>query len=245
MASAIRSKFKKFLAALALLSVELLIIWILFFGCIIIFALTAYRIFLLKKDGIDTTVFNFLSSHVSNRHTEIMEAITFLGNHNFLIPANLVLIIYFLVIRKHRWYSIKIPVVAIGGVTMMALLKFVFSRPRPLIPLLEPARGFSFPSGHAMMSFSFYGVLIFMVYENVRNQYLKWGLIIALLFLIFLIGLSRVYLRVHYASDVIAGFAAGFIWVVLSLSIVGRIEKYSKRKIDPELQKAELASNLK
>ena len=245
MASAIRSKFKRFLAALALLSVELLIIWILFFGCIIIFALTAYRIFLLKKDGIDTTVFNFLSSHVSNRHTEIMEAITFLGNHNFLIPANLVLIIYFLVIRKHRWYSIKIPVVAIGGVTMMALLKFVFSRPRPLIPLLEPARGFSFPSGHAMMSFSFYGVLIFMVYENVRNQYLKWGLIIALLLLIFLIGLSRVYLRVHYASDVIAGFAAGFIWVVLSLSIVGRIEKYSKRKIDPELKKAELASNLK
>jgi len=245
MASAIRSKFKRFLAALALLSVELLIIWILFFGCIIIFALTAYRIFLLKKDGIDTTVFNFLSSHVSNRHTEIMEAITFLGNHNFLIPANLVLIIYFLVIRKHRWYSIKIPVVAIGGVTMMALLKFVFSRPRPLIPLLEPARGFSFPSGHAMMSFSFYGVLIFMVYENVRNPYLKWGLIIALLLLIFLIGVSRVYLRVHYASDVIAGFAAGFIWVVLSLSIVGRIEKYSKRKIDPELQKAELASNLK
>ena len=245
MASAIRSKFKKFLAALALLSVELLIIWILFFGCIIIFALTAYRIFLLKKDGIDTTVFNFLSSHVSNRHTEIMEAITFLGNHNFLIPANLVLIIYFLVIRKHRWYSIKIPVVAIGGVTMMALLKFVFSRPRPLIPLLEPARGFSFPSGHAMMSFSFYGVLIFMVYENVRNPYLKWGLIIALLLLIFLIGVSRVYLRVHYASDVIAGFAAGFIWVVLSLSIVSRIEKYSKHKIDPELKKAELASNLK
>ncbi len=245
MASAIRSRFKKFLAALALLSVELLIIWILFFGCIIIFGVTAYRIFLLKKDDIDSTVFNFLATHVSNRHTEIMEAITFLGNHNFLIPANLVLIIYFLVIRKHRWYSIKIPVVAIGGVTMMALLKFVFSRPRPLIPLLEPARGFSFPSGHAMMSFSFYGVLIFMVYENVRNQYLKWGLIIALLFLIFLIGLSRVYLRVHYASDVIAGFAAGFIWVVLSLSVVGRIEKYSKHKIDPQLEKEELASNLK
>jgi len=241
MASAIRSKFKRFLAALALLSVELLIIWILFFGCIIIFALTAYRIFLLKKDGIDTTVFNFLSSHVSNRHTEIMEAITFLGNHNFLIPANLVLIIYFLVIRKHRWYSIKIPVVAIGGVTMMALLKFVFSRPRPLIPLLEPARGFSFPSGHAMMSFSFYGVLIFMVYENVRNIYLKWVLIVFLLFLIFAIGLSRVYLRVHYATDVIAGFAAGFIWIVLCITVIRKIEIYSQRKIDPEIKKAEMA----
>ena len=244
MALTIRSRFKKFLAALALLSVELLIIWTLFFGCIIIFAVTAYRIFLLKKDDIDSVVFNFLATHVSTKHTEIMEAITFLGNHNFLIPANLVLIIYFLLIRKHRWYSIKIPVVAIGGVTMMALLKFVFSRPRPLIPLLEPARGFSFPSGHAMMSFSFYGVLIFMVYENVRNQYLRWGLIVVLLLLIFMIGLSRVYLRVHFASDVIAGFAAGFIWVVLSLSVVGRIEKYSKHKIDPELKKAELASNL-
>ena len=241
MAFAIRTRTKRFFAALALLSVELLVVWVLFFFCILIFAVTAYSIFLLKKDSIDTSVFNFLSAHISDRQTQFMEVITFLGNHNFLIPANLIMIAYFLFVRKHKWYSIKIPVVAIGGVTMMALLKFIFSRPRPLIPLLEPARGFSFPSGHAMMSFSFYGLLIFMVYENVKNVYLKWTLMILLLLLIFLIGFSRVYLRVHYASDVIAGFAAGFIWIVLSIFVVRRIEIFSSRKIEPQLKKEELA----
>ena len=236
MALAIRGRIKKFFAVVALFSVELLIVWLLFFGCIIIFAVTAYRIFLLKKDSFDQTVFNYLASHVSPRHTQVMEVITFLATPNFLIPANLVLIAYFLFVRKHKWYSIQIPVVAIGGVTLMILLKDIFSRPRPLIPLLEPARGFSFPSGHAMMSFSFYGLLIYMVYQNVSNRYLKWLLIVGLFLLIFLIGFSRVYLRVHYASDVIAGFAAGFIWVVLSLFMVNRMEKFSQRKIDPVIE---------
>jgi len=241
MTSAIKARVKKFFAALALLSIELLIIWALFFVCILVFAVTAYRIFLLRKDDIDTSVFNYLATHVSDTNTNILEFITFLGNHNFLIPANLILIAYFLFIKKHKWYSIKIPVVALGGLTVMLLLKFIFSRPRPLIPLLEPARGFSFPSGHAMMSFSFYGLLIFIVYENIRNLYLRWMLIILLLILIFAIGFSRVYLRVHYASDVIAGFAVGFIWIVVSVNVIRRIEKYSQKKIDPELKKAELA----
>jgi undecaprenyl-diphosphatase len=235
MALAIRGRMKKFFAALALLSLELLIILILFFGCIIVFAITVYRIFLLKKNTLDDNVFNYLATHVSPRHTQVMEFITFLATPNFLIPANLILIAYFLFIKKHRWYSIQIPVVAIGGLILMVLLKDIFSRPRPLIPLLEPARGFSFPSGHAMMSFAFYGLLIYMVYKNVRNSYLKWCLIVLLFILIFLIGLSRVYLRVHYASDVIAGFAAGFIWVVLSLYIVNRVEKFSQKKIDPSI----------
>jgi len=236
MALAIKGRMKRFFAALALLSIELLIIFILFFVCIIVFAVTAYRIFLLKKDSLDSDVFNYLASHVSPRHTEVMEVITYLATPNFLIPANLILIAYFLFAKKHKWYSIQIPVVAIGGVSLMVLLKYIFSRPRPLIPLLEPARGFSFPSGHAMMSFSFYGLLIFMVYENVKNPVLKWILIGFLFILIFLIGFSRVYLRVHYASDVIAGFAAGFIWIVVSLFVLKRVEKYSQQKIDPNME---------
>jgi undecaprenyl-diphosphatase len=225
MSTTVKPKIKRFFAAFALLSIELLIILVLFCACIVIFAVTAYRIFLLKKDDLDLSVFNFLSAHVSARHTQIMEVITFLGDHHFLIPANLVLISYFLFVQKHKWYSISIPVVALGGVSLMFLLKFIFSRPRPLIPLLTPVSGFSFPSGHAMMSFSFYGLLIFIVYENVRNLWLKWILIFVLILLILTIGLSRVYLRVHYASDVIAGFAAGFIWIVLSLFVLDRIER--------------------
>jgi len=244
MTGVITARVKRFFAALALLSIELIIIWSLFLACIIIFAVTAYRTFLLKKDDIDTSVFNFLASHISVRLTDVMEVITFLGSHVFLIPANVILIAYFLFVRKHRWYAIKIPVVALGGLSMMFLLKLIFSRPRPLIPLLKPAEGFSFPSGHALMSFSFYGLLIYMVYENVRNIYLRWIIIVFLFLLIFMIGLSRVYLRVHFASDVIAGFAAGFIWIVLSLFVTGRIEQYSKRKIDPEIKKQESMENI-
>jgi undecaprenyl-diphosphatase len=241
MTSAIKARVKKFFAAVALMSVELLILWTLFFSCIIIFVVIAYRIFGLNRDDFDTRAFNFLAAYVSDTNTSIVEFITFLGNHNFLIPANLVLVAYFLFIKKHRWYSIKIPVVAIGGVTMMALLKLLFNRPRPLIPLLEPAKGLSFPSGHAMMSVSFYGLLIYLVYENVRNLYLRWALIGLLILLILAIGITRIYLRVHYASDVIAGFAIGVIWIFLSLFIIRRMERYSQREIDPELKKEELA----
>ena len=145
----------------------------------------------------------------------------------------MLLIVYFLFIKKHRWYSIKVPVIAIGGVLLMFILKQLFNRARPLMPLLEPVQGLSFPSGHALMSMSFYGLLIFLVWENVSNQVSKWILSILLFTFILLIGFSRIYLRLHYFSDVIAGFAAGIIWLSLSIWMIRRIERFSRKEIDP------------
>jgi undecaprenyl-diphosphatase len=102
--------------------------------------------------------------------------------------------------------------------------------------LLREAAGLSFPSGHALMSVTFYGLLIYIVWETVKKTWLKITLVVLLLLLIHIIGFSRIYLRVHYASDVMAGFATGFLWLVISLWIVRRIEKYSNRKIDPVIQ---------
>ncbi|HEY0677719.1 MAG TPA: phosphatase PAP2 family protein [Chitinophagaceae bacterium] len=229
-------QIKKFFASLALLSIELLIIWLLFFLSFLTFIYVAFRIFYFKKESFDFAVFDFLRDYVNDTNTAIMQFMTFLGTHSFLIPANLVLIAYFLFIKKHRWYSIKIPVVAIGGLSLMFLLKFIFNRPRPLIPLLKEAAGLSFPSGHAMMSFSFYGLLIYLVWQNISTPWLRAVLITLLMITILLIGFSRIYLRVHYASDVMAGFAVGIIWLVLSLWVTRRIEQYSRRKIEPEIQ---------
>lgn len=227
---------KKFFAQLALLSVELLIVWLLFFSSFIIFIYVAFRIFYFRKEAFDFRVFDYLKQYVSDANTSIMHFITFFGTHSFLIPANLVLIAYFLFIKKHRWYSIKIPVVSLGGVSLMFLLKFLFNRPRPLMPLLKEAQGLSFPSGHALMSFSFYGLLIYLVWQNITNGWVK-GILTSFLFVfILLIGFSRIYLRYHYASDVIAGFSMGLIWLVLSLWVTRRIEVYSKRNIEPQLQ---------
>jgi membrane-associated phospholipid phosphatase len=227
---------KKFFASLALLSVELLVVLILFVIALIVFVFVAFRIFYFKKEAFDFAVFDYLQQFVTSGTTSFMQLITFLGTHYFLIPANLLLIIYFLFIRKHRWYSIKVPVVALGGLSLMFLLKFLFNRPRPLIPLLKEAAGLSFPSGHALMSFSFYGLLIYLVWQYVKIVWLRNTLTVLLLILILLIGFSRIYLRVHYASDVLAGFCMGAIWLTLALWVTRRIETYSRKEIEPEIK---------
>lgn len=230
------ARIKKIWAQLALLSVELIIVLILFFLAILGFVYLAYEVFHVKKDVIDFRIFDFLSRHVSNVRTDVMVFITFFATHTFLIPANLILIAYFLFIKRHRWYSIKIPVVAIGSVIIMASLKLFFSRPRPLTPLLEAVRGFSFPSGHAMSSVTFYGLLMYIVWHEVANKVLKWSLITFFALFILAIGFSRIYLRVHYASDVLAGFAMGAIWLVISLWTMTRIEKYTRKEIAPQVE---------
>lgn len=229
----IQQSIKKQLASIALLSVELIIVLVLFICALVAFTLIAYRIFNLENESFDFLVFDRVNSIVSLSTTRFMQFITFFGNHKFLIPANVLLIVYFLFIKKHRWYSIKVPVIALGGLLLMFFLKQIFNRPRPLVPLLEPVKGLSFPSGHALMSMSFYGLLIFLVWENITNKFWKWLLTALLLLFILLIGFSRIYLRLHYFSDVMAGFAAGIIWLSLSIWSVRRIEQYSRRKIDP------------
>ncbi len=236
MLKSVRHNVRKFFAWLTLLSFEIIILLIMFGGALLAFIFIAQMIFKDNKSDFDQQAFTLLSGFVSDINTHVMQFFTFLGTHTFLIPANLTLVAYFLFIKKHRWYSIKIPVVALSSLLLMFSLKYIFRRNRPLTPLLQEARGYSFPSGHALISFTFYGLLIYLVWQNVKNTWLKWLLTISLILLIFIIGLSRVYLRVHYASDVIAGFCVGCMWLLLSVWILGNIEKFSSKKVDPILQ---------
>ena len=203
---------------------------VIFSSALLAFIFIAQMIFKNNKTGFDVQAFNFLAGFVSDVNTSVMEFFTFLGTHTFLIPANLLLTAWFLFLKKHRWYSIKIPVISLSSLLLMFSLKYIFHRDRPLTPLLRAARGYSFPSGHALMSFTFYGLLIYLVWLNVKKTWLKWLLITTLALLIFAIGLSRVYLRVHYASDVIAGYCVGCMWLLLSLWILKKVEKFSSKK---------------
>jgi len=106
--------------------------------------------------------------------------------------------------------------------------------------LLKEAQGFSFPSGHALNSVAFYGLLIYLVHRNIKKPAAKWALTCALLLVILFIGVSRVYLRVHYASDVLAGFAMGFMWLMISLFVLRRLEFYSKKEIEPVIEEPEM-----
>lgn len=213
---------------MALLSVELLISLAVFFAALIAFAWLVRRVFVVQKTGFDERAFQFLGGHVNPIRSELMEDVTFLGTHYFLIPLCIVLVIWFLIVRPHKWYSITVPAIAISSVALMLLLKQIFSRPRPLIPLLEAARGFSFPSGHALMSTTVYGLIIYICWKEVRQSVLRWALVTVFSLLILSICLSRIYLRVHYTSDVLAGICLGIAWLLLSITIVRRMERWGR-----------------
>lgn len=232
----VRHGIKQVYAAIALLSVEIIVLLGVFSAALFSFIVIAKMIFKEKKETFDQSAFSFLALQVNDINTNVMQVLTFLGTHTFLIPANLVLIAYFLFIKKHRWYSIKVPVVAISSLLLMFLLKTIFHRDRPLTPLLDAAQGYSFPSGHATMSITFYGLLIYIVWLHIKNIWIKWSLTILLALLINFIGVSRVYLRVHYASDVLAGFCVGLMWLFLSLWILNKLETFSRRKVDPVVE---------
>jgi len=179
-----------------------------------------------KHKPIDMLIFDKIKPRVNPINNKIMLFITFLGKHQFLIPANLVLIFYFLLVNRQNWFSIRVITIAISSLVLMLLLKQLFQRKRPLSPLLKAAKGLSFPSGHAIMAVTFYGLLIYILQHSITIDWLKWLVTLLVIVLIISIGFSRVYLRVHYASDVGAGFIIGLLWLLLSLAVLKWLESY-------------------
>lgn len=228
--------YKRWFAALMLFTAEALITIILFLTSLIAFLLIAKYVFLDQKEEFDTSAFNFIAVFESNSLTEAMALLSVIGNYQIMIVANILLTAYFLFIRKHRWYSIKIPSIALSSVLLMSVLKIIFNRPRPLVPLMEPAVGLSFPSGHAMNSVTFFGLLIYFVYRRSLHPALKILIVTLLVLFILGIGFSRIYLRVHYASDVLAGFCMGVIWLTIAVRLLDKMENYSKAKVDPVVE---------
>ena len=95
------------------------------------------------------------------------------------------------------------------------VLKEIIQRPRPDGFRLVNEMGYSFPSGHSMVAMAFYGLLIYMIWRYEKNNALKWGFCISFSLVVILIGVSRIYLGVHYASDVLAGFAVALAWLMV------------------------------
>jgi undecaprenyl-diphosphatase len=224
-----REKEKRFWKGAGVVSIEMLASMYVFTGLLaglIYFIRPGVR----KYKKTDLKILEMIAIHRNERNTRIMSLFTILATHEFLIPANLSLIAYFLFIRRRSWFSIRIASIALSSLGLMFLLKHLFKRKRPSDPLLK-ARGLSFPSGHAFMSSTFYGLLIYVTSKTIEDRHLKLLMIISFVILIQLIGFSRVYLRAHYASDVAVGYIVGVCWLLVSLEILKKIEDYNKQKI--------------
>ena len=193
--------------------------WIILFICLVGFLAIAEDVFhkeIMMKDIIGyKLVSTFL---ISDFATPIAKFITNFGGAIFLIIATIILFI--LIKNKKIGFSIISNLVIVT--ILNQLLKNILQRPRPNEFRIIDETGYSFPSGHSMVSMAFYGYLIYLIYRYVKNKYLKWTLIVLLSILICTIGISRIYLGVHYTSDVLGGFLISISYLVIYISAVNK-----------------------
>lgn len=207
------------------LSLSVLIITGIFILCLWGLFFVADMVFADKDFSFDEKVFNDIKPWVNETTTNFMLFITFFGSQKFLVPANLFLIFYFLLVRNNKKSAFQITAISLTSMIVMFSIKFFLQRQRPLVPLISKVHGYSFPSGHTFCSVTFFGIIAYILYKNIAAPWLKWGAIFLLLCITLLIGYSRIYLRLHYASDVIAGFCLGIIWLLLAKQFLLKTEK--------------------
>ncbi|NOV03630.1 phosphatase PAP2 family protein [Paenibacillus planticolens] len=172
----------------------------------------------------DEGISSAVQSLRSDGLTPVVIWITLLGKAKAESIIFVVVAAVLLVRFKQKWETL---VLLLGVLTAWGLnnvLKGVIERDRPAGTWLIEETGFSFPSGHAMVSIVFYGLVGYLLWVNVRDKWrTAWLIPVIAAVLIFCIGLSRIYLGVHYPSDVLAGFAAGGAGLIGCMAAIQRI----------------------
>ncbi len=193
--------------------------WILFLICLILFLTLTKNVLEYQIMKQDITFYNILRKHfIKDTITPYMKIITNFGGATCLITITILL----LIIVKNK----KIGLLTLTNLVTISILnqilKSILRRPRPTEFRLINETGYSFPSGHSMVSMAFYGFLIYLIYKNIKNKYLKTILIIILSLLIIAIGISRIYLGVHYVSDIIGGFLISISYLILYIKLINK-----------------------
>ena len=194
--------------------------WVVLFICLVGFLALAEDVFNKEIMYGDIIGYKLISTFlISDFVTPIAKFITNFGGAIFLSIATVML--FLLIKNKKIGLSIISNIVIIT--ILNQLLKRILQRPRPTEFRIVEETGYSFPSGHSMVSMAFYGYLIYLIYRYIKNKYVKWTLITILSILICLIGISRIYLGVHYTSDVLGGFLLSISYLVVYISSIKKL----------------------
>ena len=179
---------------------------------ILLFAKIAEDVVEGESRAFDTAVLLWIDAHTPGWLYGPMLVVTTLGYYWFVLP--LLVVATFLFYRKRRMISaVLLPVATVGGMVLTTVLKEIFERDRPeLFESGYTASFYSFPSGHATIAVGFYGTLTLLLALRLKGLK-RWAVVASGTVLVLLIGFSRLYLGVHYPTDVLAGFLAAPLWV--------------------------------
>lgn len=164
--------------------------------------------------------------------THIMNFFTIIGS---TLPVTIITILIMFVlftVLKFRWELLFFTGVVVGSLLLNIVLKLIFQRARPILHRIAEAEasGYSFPSGHSMAAFTLYGVLCFLLWKHARSALSRTLLIVLGSIMIVAIGVSRIYLGVHYPSDIVGAYLVSGTWLAVS---IGLYQRYlERRKID-------------
>ena len=217
----------------------LLAIVCLMFSFILLFLASAAISEVTKPNPIDVSFFRFCESFTNPLSIQIAIFISFFGTAVFLVPAY-ILIVYFLVKLNHERYAAMVTTIIITSLLSGWLLKLIFHKHRPPVPLVPGAGWYSFPSGHALGAFTFSGICLFLLWKaRISNPRKR---VFSGIFIVFgcLIGLSRIFLHVHYATDVFGSlFFSGFwiLFVYMIFRIMYGMDLHKKKERVPSLHR--------
>lgn len=209
--------------------VKLLLVILIFLSSLFLFAWIANEVVYEQEDTFDRLAYAFIMQHSSPALVQSMEGFTFLGSTYFLLPAYVALVLFFIVNKRKR-YAIDISIVGLSSLALMLGLKEVFKRKRPDLPIIQTLSSYSFPSGHALSAFVFCSILVYLIYKSTLPVLVKALLIMLLFLLAAIVGISRIVLNVHYATDVIAAFCLGVMWVILSFWVLRKMNAWRNRQ---------------
>ncbi|SOC39791.1 phosphatase PAP2 family protein [Ureibacillus acetophenoni] len=208
--------------------VQHLLLLLISFGSLIGFGLMAFIISRYDNLAFDSVIIAIIQGLENPTLTTIMIFFTEIGSSKVIFIIGIVLLIFHYAFFKQRLELILLPIAFLGARMLNRLLKEFFHRERPDLNRLIEIGGFSFPSGHAMNAVAFYGIVTYVFSKHITNP---WGraasILIGILFIL-MIGMSRIYLGVHYPSDVIAGYFASGFWLAMVIWIYNFLTKRVK-----------------
>ncbi len=183
----------------------------------IVFLILVVNKYNFKMDKFNETLMNGRNSYLN----VIFRILTYFGSSVLLFASAILMLIFV----KNKKVGFGLLGGLAGASLLNLLIKYTVRRPRPTMPMVIKEIGYSFPSAHAMLSFVFFGLLIYFVLKNINKKWLKISLTVLFSLIVIIVGVSRIYLGVHFTSDIIAGYLLGLPVVCITILSLDAIKK--------------------